>query len=194
MEDVLKELKEEFLKQVNNYKKNGIKRQIPNLLTFSRALAPIIIMPTLLLNRLDIAVLELIIFAITDFFDGKIARKLNCVSSFGIKLDAICDKIFAIGIMIPAMIKYPILLINLMLELCISYINLVLELKDNHPKSNTIGKFKTTLLSITLILCYFPNIDKYFVLMSSIVTFAFQILAFLKYKESDVIKDKRKKK
>ncbi len=194
MKDVLKDFKKEFLKQVNDYKKNGIKYQIPNLLTFSRALAPIIIMPTLLLERLDIAILELIIFAITDFFDGRIARKLNCVSSFGIKLDAICDKIFAIGIMIPAMIKYPILLINLMLELCISYINLVSELKDNHPKSNTIGKFKTTLLSITLILCYFPNIDKYFVLMSSIITFAFQILAFLKYKESDTIKDKRKKK
>lgn len=193
MKDVLKELRDEYIEQINDFKKNGIKNQIPNLLTFSRALAPIIIIPTLLCGRLDIAVLELIVFAITDFLDGRIARKYNIVSSFGIKLDAICDKIFAIGLMIPAMIKWPILLINLMLELCISYINLVSELKNNHPRSNMIGKIKTTLLSITLILCYIPNIDKYLVLLSSIVTFGFQILAFLKYREIDIDKDTRKK-
>ena len=193
MKEVLKELKHVFLDQVRDYKTNGIKYQIPNLLTLSRAIAPVIIIPTLLLGRIDIAVIELIIFAITDFLDGRIARKYNCVSSFGIKLDAICDKIFAIGLMIPAMIKWPILLINLMLELCISYINLVSEFKNNHPKSNIIGKIKTTLLSITLILCYIPDIYKHLVLMSSIITFAFQILAFLKYREIDIDKDKMKK-
>ncbi len=75
MKEVLNELKEEYLEQVRDYKKNGIKHQIPNLLTFSRALAPFIIIPTLLLERLDIAIVELIIFAITDFFYGRIARK-----------------------------------------------------------------------------------------------------------------------
>ncbi len=96
--------------------------------------------------------------------------------------------------MIPAMIKWPILLINLMLELCISYINLVSELKNNQPRANMIGKIKATFLSITLILCYIPDIDKYLVLMSSIITFCFQILAFVKYKEIDIDKDNRKRK
>ena len=194
MKDVLKEFKNEFIEQINDFKMNGIKKQIPNLLTFSRAIAPIIIIPTLLYNRLDIAIVELIIFAITDFLDGRLARKYNCMSTFGIKLDAVCDKIFAIGMMIPAMIKYPILVINLLLELCISYINLVSEFKNNHPRSNMTGKIKTNFLSITLILCYIPNIDKYLVLLSSIITFAFQILAFLKYKASDNNKDNIKKK
>ena len=121
------------------------------------------------------------------------ARKLNCVTDFGVKLDAICDKLFALAVIIPAIIKYPILLINLFLEVCISYINLMSELKNNHPKSNFIGKTKTFFLSITLILSYMNNIDSVYVLIFSVVTFAFQIWAFIKYRESDINKDKKKR-
>ena len=192
MKEVIKEFSREFRENAKSIKKDGLKRQIPNMLTFSRALAPLIIIPTLLFNRLDIAVVELIFFAITDFLDGRLARKYNCVTEFGVKLDAVCDKIFALGIMIPAMIKFPILLINLMLEICISYINILSESKNNHPKSNILGKVKTTFLSITLILAYTPNVDKYLVLMSSIVTFTFQIMAFVKYRETDIDEDKKK--
>ena len=136
--------------------------------------------------------LALIIFAITDFLDGRLARRFNCVSDFGIKLDAVCDKIFALGIMIPAIIKYPVLLINLVLEGCISYINLISESKNNHPRSNMIGKIKTVLLSITLVLAYIPTIYKLIILVASIVTFMFQIVAFVKYREIDIDKDKNK--
>ncbi len=187
--DFIVEFKEQFL----NIKKNGIKKQIPNILTFSRALAPVIIIPTILLKRLDIAIVELIIFAITDFLDGRLARKFNCVTDFGIKLDAICDKLFALAVLIPAIIQYPILIINLILELCISYINVLSESKNNHPKSNLIGKIKTFFLSITLVLSYIDTVDGIYVLMSSIVTSMFQIWAFVKYRETDMNKDNEKK-
>ena len=193
MKELIVEFKNDFFNQIKDIKKGNIKRQIPNMLTFSRALAPFIIVPTILLGRIDIAIIELIFFAITDFLDGKLARKFNCVTNFGIKLDAVCDKIFAFGIMAPAIIKYPVLIINFILELCISYINILSESKNNHPKSNMLGKIKTTFLSITLVLSYIPEIPNIYVLLSSIITSMLQIGAFVKYKECDMDKDNQKK-
>lgn len=186
----VQEFKEEFAK----IKHNEFKKQIPNILTLSRALAPLIIIPTLIIGRLDIAIVELVFFELTDFFDGRLARKLNCVTDFGVKLDAVCDKIFTLGIMIPAIIKYPTLLINLFLEFCISYINIVSEFKHNKPKSSIIGKIKTVFLSITLVLAYLPKVSSIYVLMSAIVTFMLQIWAYVKYLERDIGEDKKKKK
>lgn len=194
MNNITKEFFKEFASEIRSIKRSNIKKHIPNILTFSRALAPFIIIPTILLGRLDIAVVELVFFAITDFLDGKLARKFNCVSKFGVKLDAVCDKIFALGLMIPAIIKYPVLLINLLLEFCISYINILSESKENNPKSNIIGKIKTVFLSATLVLAYLPNVDDLYILLFSIITFMLQIWAFVKYRETDVIKDKAKKK
>ncbi len=183
----------DFKKQIKEIKKGHIKKQIPNMLTFSRALAPLIIIPTILLGRVDIACGALVFFAITDFLDGRLARKLKCVTEFGVKLDAVCNKIFAFGIIIPAMLKYPVLLINLVLELCISYINILSESKDNHPNSNMPGKIKTVFLSITLILAYMPKISNLYVLLGSIITSMLQITAFVEYKDTDMDKDKEKK-
>lgn len=193
MKQTIKEFFNDLVDNIEKIKINGIKKQIPNILTFSRALAPLIIIPTLLFNKLYIAIIELIIFAITDFFDGKLARKYNCVSQFGIKLDAICDKVFAFGLIIPAIFKYQILFINMMLEICISYIIILSESKNNHPKSNMVGKIKTALLSITIILTYIPSIDKIFVYSISIITVIFQVIAFAKYRKIDIVKDKMKK-
>ena len=174
-------------------KNNEFKKQIPNILTFSRAIAPMIIIPTIMLKRLDIAVVLLVLFELTDFFDGRLARKLNCVTDFGVKLDAVCDKIFVLGIMIPAIIKYPILLLNLGLELCISYINIQSEFKNNMPKSNKIGKIKTVFLSITLVLAYIPNSKIEYVICASFITLLLQILAYIKYRDKDIKEDKKKK-
>ena len=194
MREVIVEFLDEFKLQFKNFKKYGIKNQIPNMLTFSRAIAPIIVIPTVLFGKIKIAIIELILFELTDFFDGRIARKLNCVTDFGVKLDAICDKFFVLGIMIPAIIKYPVLIINLILEACISYINFVALIKNNDPKSNMIGKIKTGFLSVTMVLSYIPNIDAIYILMISIFTFMLQIIAFIKYREVDLIKDTKKKK
>lgn len=193
MKDLFLDFLKEFSVQVKSIKKYGIKKQIPNILTFSRALAPFIIVPTILIGRIDIAVLELVIFAITDFLDGKLARKYNCVSKFGIKLDAFCDKIFALGLMIPAIIYFPILIVNLALEICISYVNVISEVKHNNPCSIMVGKIKTSFLSLTLFLAYFPGINYEFILISSGITLGLQIVALVRYRNIDISKDLEKK-
>ena len=193
MKKMVCQFSKEFKQQILSIKTEGIRKQIPNMLTLSRALAPLIVIPTILFGRLDVAITELIIFALTDCFDGILARKFDCVTDFGIKLDAICDKFFALAVLIPTVIKHPPLIINLILEICISYINMLSEFKGNQPKSNIIGKVKTVFLSFTLILSYVETVNEIYILMMSIMTSMLQIWAFVKYQETDISKEKEKK-
>lgn len=101
------------MKQVN--------KELPNNLTKLRIVLSIIIMllmlfpfdmvnisiPKYLINGTLIIDLKLVICAvlfviasITDFFDGKIARKYNLVSNYGKVMDAIADKILVNGLLI----------------------------------------------------------------------------------------------
>ena len=68
-------------------------KQIPNLLTFSRAIAPIFINILFFLGNIPGALAVCGLTFLTDAFDGVIARKLNIQSEFGADLDAICDKV-----------------------------------------------------------------------------------------------------
>lgn len=193
MKKMIKDFFGDFKLQVRDIKNGNIKRQIPNMLTFSRALSPFIIIPAMLLGEIKIAIGALIFFAITDFLDGKIARKYNYVSDFGVKLDAVCDKIFAMSLVIPAVFECYILLFNLILEIAISYTNLLSEAKGNHPRSTIIGKIKTTLLSITLILIYIPKTDIKIIFIASIVTIICQVITLIKYINIDMDKDRKRK-
>ena len=192
MKKLITDFFKDFLLQVKDIKEGNIKKQIPNILTFSRALAPFIVIPAMLLGKIKLAIIALIFFAITDFLDGKIARAYNLTSNFGIKLDAVCDKIFAMSLVIPAFECY-ILLFNLILELAISYTNLLSESKGNKPRSTIIGKIKTTFLSITLVLVYIPNTNIKIIFISSIITIITQVITLIKYISIDIDKDKKKK-
>ena len=169
--------------------KKEIKRQIPNLLTLSRGLAPIVIIPAILFNKLYFVIILLIIFALTDFLDGKIARKSNLVSEFGVKLDAVCDKIFAIS----SIINHGIFIFNFVMEIAISYTNLLSYTKGNNPRSTIIGKIKTALLSLTLILAYIPNMNNLVIFIFSLITIICQVITLIKYINTDMEMDKNKK-
>lgn len=183
----------DFRKEFKSIKKKEIKRQIPNLLTLSRGLAPIVIIPAILFNKLYFVIILLIIFALTDFLDGKIARKYNLVSEFGVKLDAVCDKIFAISLIIPAIINHGIFIFNFVMEIAISYTNLLSYTKGNNPRSTIIGKIKTALLSLTLILAYIPNMNNFVIFIFSLITIICQVITLIKYINTDMEMDKKKK-
>ena len=70
------------------------------------------------------------------------------------------------------------------------------EVKGNHPRSTMIGKIKTTLLSITLILIYIPITSNKItiIFIASIITMIFQVITLIKYISIDIDKDKKKKK
>lgn len=193
MGEVIVNFFKDFRKEFKSIKKKEIKRQIPNLLTLSRGLAPIVIIPAILFNKLYFVIILLIIFALTDFLDGKIARKYNLVSEFGVKLDAVCDKIFAIGLIIPAIINHGIFIFNFVMEIAISYTNLLSYTKGNNPRSTIIGKIKTALLSLTLILSYIPNMNNLVIFIFSLITIICQVITLIKYINTDMEMDKNKK-
>lgn len=193
MGEVIVNFFKDFRKEFKSIKKKEIKRQIPNLLTLSRGLAPIVIIPAILFNKLYFVIILLIIFALTDFLDGKIARKYNLVSEFGVKLDAVCDKIFAISLIIPAIINHGIFIFNFVMEIAISYTNLLSYTKGNNPRSTIIGKIKTALLSLTLILAYIPNMNNLVIFIFSLITIICQVITLIKYINTDMEMDEKKK-
>jgi cardiolipin synthase len=76
------------------------RQKLPNALTVARAVAvaPIIL---LLLAELRLAALILLLVAaITDFFDGWLARRWNAGSAFGRMLDPIADKLLVGGLLV----------------------------------------------------------------------------------------------
>ena len=118
-------------------------KQIPNILTFIRALAPIPFNIFYFNKMYKWSIIVLAISFFTDAIDGKIARKYNLVSKFGAQLDAMCDKLIVIGVIIPVCFQNYGLLLNLILELVISFTNVLASLKGIKPKSSMIGKLKT---------------------------------------------------
>jgi len=182
------------LKEIKNPK--TFYKQIPNLLTASRLLSPLIIIPVALLNNLLATFIVTALFALTDAIDGKIARKFKVQSKLGQMLDPVTDKIFALSLLIPHIIKFPLFTISLItLEFIIAAINIKSKLKGNLPKSNMIGKIKTTFLSITSISMYLTKINyiNLFIPFLFIITTILQIITAILYKKIDIEKDKKNK-
>lgn len=79
---------------------------IPNWLSFIRiALIPVFAVLFVQGHQL-VAVIIMIIAALTDLFDGKIARKFNLVSNLGKLLDPIADKLSQMAIVIVLLYSY----------------------------------------------------------------------------------------
>ena len=79
-------------------------RSIPNLLGLFRIVTtPLLV--ALILSATPVgyigAVVLLLLMAISDIADGKIARRLQVVSPLGVFLDTISDKIFVAGALVP---------------------------------------------------------------------------------------------
>jgi CDP-diacylglycerol--glycerol-3-phosphate 3-phosphatidyltransferase len=73
-------------------------RSLPNLLTLSRLLLIVPVILLLAAGGADAAWWALGLFllaSITDFFDGWLARRLDCASNLGVFLDPLADKVFA---------------------------------------------------------------------------------------------------
>lgn len=96
--------------------KTQFKVIFPNILTTSRIVLTPIIVIFGLFNNIKVAIILTAIAALTDLFDGYLARKWHVTSSVGAKLDAVSDKIFAIGIVLSLVRNVHLLILILLLE------------------------------------------------------------------------------
>lgn len=130
-----------------------LQKNIPNIITISRIISLILGFVFFIKNKIIVSLIFYIYGAISDALDGYFARKLSAYSKFGQYLDAISDKLYFLSLMIILLIyKYYLILIPLIMELIISIINHLILKKNKRVFTERVGKFKTTLLIIDLIL------------------------------------------
>src|SRR5260221_673904 len=78
-------------------------RNLPNLLSFSRIAATVLVFVLVIVNQPWAFLTATVVFflaSITDLFDGILARKYQVVSPLGIFLDLTADKVFVSAILI----------------------------------------------------------------------------------------------
>lgn len=130
-----------------------LKRNIPNIITISRIVSLILGFVFFIKNKIILSLIFYIYGAVSDAFDGYFARKLSAYSKFGQYLDAISDKLYFLSLIIILLIyKYYLIVIPLIIELIISVINYLILKKNKKVFTERVGKYKTTLLIIDLIL------------------------------------------
>ena len=133
--------------------KNKITKNIPNAITNSRIIASVLGAGFFVLGNVPVATGLYIYGAVSDFFDGKAAQMLNAHSELGRKLDALSDKLYAASLLLPSILCGNLLMIiTALYELKIAYINLKADKLGFKSKTIRIGKFKTAMLFLTMIL------------------------------------------
>ena len=147
-----------------------MKMNLPNKLTVLRLLlVPVILVVMLLPYSILNNIIALIVFSgasITDYFDGKIARRDNLITDFGKFLDPLADKFMVIsaifGIVCRAYVAQDdwmfwifmgMLIVTIFRELAVASIRLIASTKANVVvAANMLGKVKTVTQIICIIL------------------------------------------
>ena len=153
--------------------KNKIIKNIPNMITISRISASFLACIMFILGNFPVSLGFYVYAACSDVVDGYFARKLNATSELGRKLDAISDKLFVASLIFPSIImgNY-LMLLPLVLEARISYINLKATKLTNRAITEKVGKLKTIVLFPTIILGFIATKvpSMYFVLFPFLIT------------------------
>jgi len=177
--------KEFFNKETN-------KKQRANMWTFTRLVLAFGIPIMAIIGKITSVTLGYILAtvltvggALTDFVDGKSARKYNSVSDFGKKLDILADKVFAFMIGISLSLINPLFIFNILGEALISSINIYYQTKYDYIKANSsfIGKIKQWPLSISFILGYLSVFLPQLTMMTSILIFTSFLLELAVFRD-----------
>ena len=140
---------------------------VPNLLTSSRILLVPVFLFFLFSDLSHGKLLALIIFmvaTITDAYDGKIARKHNIVSKFGIFFDPLADKFLVLSAfyafmflpLLSTTVKLWMIILISFRDILITLLRIIMQYKGITMITSKLGKIKTFLQisTIHIILVY----------------------------------------
>ena len=103
-----------------------------------------------------------IIASLTDFLDGKVARKYNMVTDFGKMIDAISDKMLTNSLLVilasNGMISPVIAVIFIVRDIAVDSMKMIVGNKGHAVAAIGIAKLKTATLMIGLTLTLFYNL------------------------------------
>ena len=155
---------------------------LPNRLTVARLIITMIFVAILSLSvpfKYTIALLLFIVASITDYLDGKIARKRNLITNFGKLMDPLVDKVLvaAAFVMLCAVDLFPawILVVILAREFLVTGLRLMASSKGAVLAADALGKWKTITQMVTAIylLLYLAASRELFESLTSHLTSAF---------------------
>lgn len=144
-----------------------------------------------------VAILTIFLF-LSDAIDGFLARKLKISTFFGCSMDALSDKVLNAIVFILLGIEYRYMIPPLIIEILILYISYLTYKQGGNVKSTKVGKIKTIILDICVILSFILlsipklginnkvikyiiiNTDFYIIILSSIITISC-LIALLDY-------------
>lgn len=129
------------------------KKMLPNIITISRIISLILGFIYFIKDNILISLILYVYGAVSDSIDGYLARRLDAYSKLGQYLDAISDKLYFLSLIIILLLnKKYLIIIPFIMEIIISIINYLIIKKNKKVFTERVGKFKTTLFMITLIL------------------------------------------
>lgn len=147
-----------------------------------------------------IAVAIFIVASITDFLDGKIARKYHLVTNFGKFMDPLADKLLVSSALIclVALNKIPawIVIVIIAREFIISGFRLVAADNGVVIAASYWGKFKTAFQMVTVIVLILNIPGKVFAVIGNVliyISLVLTVISLIDYiaKNKDVLKDQK---
>ena len=143
------------------------KKQIPNILSFSRLIFAIFCCYfafTLNPTSLSISHGLFMVASATDYFDGYYARKWKVVSNFGKIIDPVADKVLILGVLFVftyhGVIPFFLTAIIALREIVVTIIRFILLYRNIVLASIYSGKIKTFSQGIGLVIIYLLLIFK----------------------------------
>lgn len=123
---------------------------IPNIITYFRFLVvPIFLVLYFSEDKLLISVSIVLYFfgALSDYFDGYVARKFNSASSFGKFLDPLADKFIVLASLfafaIQDIIPFWTVIVILLRDIFTTYMRTLSDKKNHDMKTSKLAKWKT---------------------------------------------------
>ena len=138
--------------------------------------------------------------SITDFLDGKIARKYNLVTNFGKFMDPLADKLLVCSALICLIqlesIPAWVVIIIIAREFIISGFRLIASDNGVVIAASYWGKFKTAFQMLTVIVLILNIPNKVFIILGTVliyVSLALTVISLIDYiaKNKDVLKDQK---
>ena len=99
-------------------------------------------------------ILYIVFLLLTDTPDGYLARKYNACTLFGALIDAVADKLLTLATLLVIIDRYPLLWLCVLFEVIITVINYISGTSGSNLKSSMLGKVKTWLLGIGIVIGY----------------------------------------
>ena len=147
-----------------------------------------------------IALAIFVVASVTDWFDGKLARKYNLVTNFGKFMDPLADKLLVCSAMICLvdlkLIPVWVVLIIIAREFIISGFRLVASDNGIVIAASYWGKFKTTFQMLMVIVLILDIQMPFFQILGTVLTYVALILTVVSLidyivKNKDVLKDQK---